>query len=161
MEEWRVIPSLPLYEVSNLGRVRSQYRQGRMTPDRILKPTVDKKGYFRVSPTIQCRKYTVPVHILVAEVFLGPCQMGFCVHHRDGNKQNNIPENLEYMKHCIHTSINKRGAGAHFTKITWQQAIEIRWLYRLNFRLKDIAKMMNINAGTVNSVVIRQSWKHI
>jgi hypothetical protein len=160
-EEWRTVPSLPLYEVSNFGRVRSQYRQGRRTPDGILKLSVDRKGYLRVSPTIKCKKYTVPVHILVAETFIGPCQMGFCVHHKDGVKQNNKPENLEYMKHCTHTSINKRGAGASFTKLIWQQVIEIRWLYRLNFCIKEISQMTGINYGTIHSIIIRKSWKHI
>ena len=161
MEIWKAIPSLPLYEASSLGRIRSQYRQGRMTPDRILTPSVDKKGYFRVSPSINCKKYTVQVHILIAESFLGAGAMGDCVHHRDGNKQNNVPENLEYMCHCKHTSISKQGEKSFLAKLNKNQVYEIRWLRKLNFINRELSEITGIKESTIQSILERKSWKHI
>lgn len=48
MEEWKVYPEFPTYEVSNNGQVRNRKRGN------ILKPHEDKDGYaLRVGSTIE------------------------------------------------------------------------------------------------------------
>lgn len=42
---------------------------------------------------------TIFIHRLVAEVFIGPRPAGTEVNHKDGNKQNPIVTNLEYVTH--------------------------------------------------------------
>ena len=160
-EEWRTIQSLPLYEVSNLGRVRSQYRRGRRSPDGILKARPDRKGYLTVFPSMDCKKSSVKVHGLVAEAFLGPQPMGHDAHHKDENKQNNIPENLEYICHCKHISMNKRGEKAYAAKMDREKILTIRWYYRLNFSQAELCKMFGINCSTMHSIIHRKTWRHI
>lgn len=102
-EAWRLIPSAPDYEVSDLGRVRG--REGRQVwagprvgfravPEKLLRPGISSNGY----PTVVLgRKIgTRTVHSLVAETFIGPCPIGQEVRHKDGDRSNPKLENLIY-----------------------------------------------------------------
>lgn len=91
-EEWRALPSIPDYEVSDLGRVR------RKTSGKLLTQSVTATGHRHVSPRINGKNSPRYVHRLVAEVFLysdkhpGQDQ----VNHKDGNPANNAVTNLEW-----------------------------------------------------------------
>ena len=51
----------------------------------------------------------VPVHIRVAEGMLGgPIYPGRVVHHKDGNKRNNNPNNLWVMSRSNHSKLHSR-----------------------------------------------------
>lgn len=93
MEMWKEIPSTGgALEVSNLGRVRSNLRDGR-----ILRLSEDKKGYLRVRATIQREKMCFKVHREVAKAFIQNPNGLPQVNHKDGNKKNNSAENLEWV----------------------------------------------------------------
>jgi hypothetical protein len=88
-----------LYQVSNMGRVRSLDRedaQGRGWKGRMLSSKLRKNGYREV---IICRdgkrKYML-VHRLVAEAFLSNQDNLPQVNHKDEDKGNNRVENLEW-----------------------------------------------------------------
>jgi hypothetical protein len=67
-EIWRDIDDTNgRYRVSNLGRVMSLYGRN----PRILKPSLDNKGYYRVTPTMNDGKpKTRHIAILVARAFI-------------------------------------------------------------------------------------------
>ena len=51
----------------------------------------------------------VPVHIKVAEKKVGgPIYEGRVVHHRDGNKRNNNPANIQVMERSDHSSLHAK-----------------------------------------------------
>lgn len=87
-EVWKPVAGYEgLYEVSNLGHVRSLYRYKKQ-----LKPTASKAGYLLVD--LKGKKFSV--HRLIAIAFL-PNPEGYPqVNHKDENKQNNCVENLEW-----------------------------------------------------------------
>lgn len=93
-ERWRSLSKE--IEVSDYGRVRMVLTiplRGRVThPHRTRH---GQAGYQQVK--IGGKFYYV--HRLIAEAFLGPCPIGFEVNHKDGNKLNNTPDNLEYVTH--------------------------------------------------------------
>lgn len=104
VEIWKDVDSSGgLYQVSNLGNVK-RVSWHRKTPsghfgsvvDRILVPTRTSKGYLYVSLHFHGMRKKYKVHRLVALHFI-PLSVGkTCVNHKDGNKENNIVENLEW-----------------------------------------------------------------
>lgn len=94
MEMWKPITGTKGFiEVSNEGRVRSLLKG---TP-RILKTQADKKGYHRIRVTIEREKLTYKVHREIAKAFLPNPKKLPQVNHKDGNKDNNSVENLEWV----------------------------------------------------------------
>lgn len=81
-----------LYEVSNLGRVKSFPRRG--TNGGIMVGG-KSRGYHSILLTKGGKCKPVKVHRLVAIAFMGK-QEGKEVNHKDGNKINNTLENLEW-----------------------------------------------------------------
>lgn len=96
MEIWRDIKDFEgLYQVSNLGRVRSfNYRQTGQT--KVLKLSKDKFGYLQVSLFKNGKLKTFRVHRLVAEAFIPNLLGEPQVNHIDEDKQNNHVSNLEW-----------------------------------------------------------------
>ena len=92
------------YEVSNLGNVRSIERVAnnghnngfRKLPLRVLKPACGKSGYLLVSFSIDNIKSSQNVHRMVARAFITNESNKPQVNHKDGNKQNNCLDNLEW-----------------------------------------------------------------
>lgn len=105
MKEWRqVVGYEGIYEVSNHGEVRRDIN-GEKTmpwtvPGRHLTITPDYRGYNTVKLV---KASNIPhgrrtkVHRIVAEAFIGaPPEYKTLINHKDCNKTNNIPENLEW-----------------------------------------------------------------
>lgn len=88
-----------LYEVSNLGNVRSVSR-GRNT-GRLLKPfgRQIKINYQSVTLCKNGIKKTRTIHRLVAEAFISNLDGKKTVNHKDNNPRNNIVTNLEWASY--------------------------------------------------------------
>lgn len=110
IEIWKPIKGYEgKYEVSNLGRVKSLnrcinsisgYHKSKIIKERILKLITQKPGYYNVS--LEGKKYLV--HRLVAKAFIDNPKKYGCVNHKDGNKKNNLPENLEWCDKYINNN---------------------------------------------------------
>ena len=104
-EEWRPIPGLPDYEVSNMGNVRSldryrRYRHGlRLVKGVVLKPHVNHRrgGYVYISLSDKSKHHAFKVHRLVAEAFLPNPEGKKYVNHIDFDRANNAVSNLEWV----------------------------------------------------------------
>lgn len=97
-EEWRPVLGFP-YEASSEGRVRHLSTTARPVCHP-LRAFWDRRGYGRI---VLCygdgtkRKRISSLHQAVALAFIGACPDGKEVGHKDHNKRNNRPENLEYV----------------------------------------------------------------
>lgn len=96
-EEWKWINDFQgIYQISNFGRVKSFKR---CSGGYILSNTNTKGDYLSIIlfDKHTGRKRSTRIHVLVAEHFIGERPTGYQIHHKDGNKQNNLVSNLEYI----------------------------------------------------------------
>ena len=136
MEVWKDIPGIPFYQASSLGKIRSLTRIIRMRgrwgwmqrtfEGRNLAACQNSHGYLQVSVGNPAKCFVV--HDLVARAFHG-CRDGkLQVNHRDGDKDNNRPENLEYVT-STENNHHALGSGLRVAKILDDQLEEIRSLH--------------------------------
>lgn len=116
-EIWKPVPNYEtLYEVSNLGRVRSLFRY-----KKVLKPSPITNGYLTVELWKNKQRKRIGVHRLVAMCFCkNPNNKPF-VNHIDETKTNNCADNLEWVTHvenCNYgTAVARRLAHVDYCKI--------------------------------------------
>ena len=121
-EIWKDIEEFEgIYQVSNLGRVRSVdrmiiYRTGakRLTKGTTLSISQNKLGYLQVSLHKEDKMYSRRVHRLVAKAFIPNPNNYKEINHIDGIKENNCVDNLEWcdrtynIKHAIDNGLRKK-----------------------------------------------------
>lgn len=105
-EIWKDIPDYEgLYQVSNLGRVKSlarimpnsgTYGNYFTVKEKILKPHLHKTGYCSVKLSKNGKIYRITVHKLVATLFIKNPNNYPIINHKDENKSNNRADNLEW-----------------------------------------------------------------
>lgn len=72
-------------------------------PYRVLMPQTSTHGYSQVSLCKNGKRKVYMVHILVAQVFLGPRPATMEVNHKNGMKKDPSLRNLEYISHRANT----------------------------------------------------------
>ena len=160
MELWKRIQRVGGdYEVSTLGRIRN----GKTS--RILSLNTSN-GYLGVvvKPNGRAGKSVfLKVHRCVAFEFVGGYFDGAVVNHKDGNKLNNVAENLEWVtqkeniRHAIDTGllIVKQGIENSLRKLT---ADQINAVFHDMRKQHEIAKDFNISRMLVSD--IKRKVKH-
>lgn len=108
IEVWKDIKGYEgLYQISNLGRVKSLSRTitvidnnriySKTLKQKILYQELHNKGYLNVTLYKNKKYKTLYVHRLVAEAFIDNYQSKSQVNHIDGNRKHNNVLNLEWV----------------------------------------------------------------
>lgn len=108
-ETWKSVEGYEgLYEVSDLGRVRSldrvtdaTRRNAMVIKGKVLKPGLAANGYYTVALCKDGKPKSHTIHSMVAAAFLGPRPDGMVVDHIDGTRVNNSPTNLRYVSYSV------------------------------------------------------------
>ena len=167
MEEeiWRPIDGHDGYAVSNLGRVRSvdrtiqRYYRGKeydyKLKGKILSLSLSKLGYLRVKLGKNGKIYFV--HRLVAEAFIPKIKGCNYINHKDEDKRNNVPGNLEWCTTAYNNNYNNRQARCRATRIkndpnnTWvKKAVDTKrrtgvyhrvWINNLSNKIRKVRQL--------------------
>ena len=160
------------YEVSSCGKVRALYREQefnsrwgvakmRFSAKQLIIST-SKSGYKYVSLSKNSVSKKHLVHRLVLAAFSGASHMQ--VNHKDGSKENNNLENLEYcspaqnLNHCISVLGKRRGERAGGAKLSEADIPKIREDDRL---LRVIAAEYGVTIQAICLVKKRRNWAHV
>lgn len=134
------------YQVSNKGNIKSS-KSGK---ERLLKPYISYEGYALVTLSSPGTKKLYLVHRLVAQAFFPNffnCQQ---VNHIDGNKLNNLSDNLEWVthsynvwhsRHVLNKGGRKRREVAQYTKDGQ--------LIRIFDSISDAARRLRTSPGNI------------
>lgn len=184
MEEiWRPIVGFEeMYDVSNLGRVRSLFRYltyknrfgtftTRPIKAKFFKCTPCNIGYPRVRLNKDGILTEIHVHRLVASAFIDNPNKFTYVNHLDENKKNNIVTNLEWCtqsRNAIHTydlHEDRRGEFHFHSKLTEKTVKEIRnYFYNNQITMIDcdqLAIKYNVTRVTIYNAAKKISWRRL
>ncbi len=183
MEEiWKPIKGYEeLYHVSNKGNVKSfdkieifynskkkinihRFRKGRILLKRV------RRGYNTLALYKDTKGKYFKVSRLVTSAFLENTKNKPYVNHKDGNKLNDVLENLEWCtpsENAIHAfatglSVSKKGENTSMSKLTEESVLEIRNKYiPFEYSVYKLAKEYGVGKTTIEAIVTKRSWKHI
>jgi len=171
MEIWKPIKGYEgIYEVSNLGRVKSLARKIRITNgfrytnDVILRHKVSKSGYKQVSLSRNGFAKSDYVHRIVTKAFLGEIPKDMSVNHIDCNKLNNKVDNLEIvtysenMKHAYKNGLNTPPVKRLFNR---EQIINIRKSSKEGVSDLRLSIMYECTKSIINRIINKQTYKDI
>lgn len=172
-EIWKELYDFPGYCVSSLGRVKG--------PRSILKPLIDKYGYYRICLYRNRKKYYKFIHSLILESFIGPRPKGYECNHKDGKKENNKLNNLEWttpsenQKHAFRLGLQTslKGEKCPTRKLS---SNDVKWIrdifnnseYKLskdgrkfykNITYKQIANLFGICYQNIDCILNNKTWK--
>ena len=182
-EVWRPVRGYEgLYEVSDLGRVRSlarivkHPRGDQRKPEKLMKLVPDPV-YYRVGLRKDGKTKPFRIHTLVAYAFLpdppGPVgNRGGCyqVDHINENKFDNRAVNLRWVTmewnsyhrygdaHVLHKHSSHPGERHGMSKLVAEQVLAIRADDRPH---KEIAADYGVDSTQIGHIKCRRSWKHL
>jgi len=171
-EEWRpVVGWEGVYSISNLGEIRrtkpsSQSRYKNIIGERMT------KGYVRFNLVDVTRQERVMAHRVVLSAFVGPCPTGHECNHKNGKRDDNRLENLEWVtpsnntRHAWNSLPNKRknqprGEKSPNARFFERDVREIRRRCDSGESVRGVARSLGASRCAVGNIAKRISWRHI
>lgn len=157
--KWIPLPGWSAYEVSARGDVRRVGREpmrGHRTAD----------GYILVTLSQDGRQTTQGVHRCIAKAFLGVPVTPMAAHHRNGIRDDNRVENLEWLTHADNARLANPagnlvyGEAHHSAKLTEVDVRRIRELSEEGRSQMQLSRDYGVRQSTIWKVLRRWNWKN-
>jgi hypothetical protein len=153
MEEiWKDIPDYEgLYQVSNLGRVKSlpkQWISGNgairiQLNEIIMSQSISKSGYYRIVLNNYGKAKCYKIHQLVAMAFLGHklCGMKMVIDHINDDKTDNRLENLQIVTNRFNAFKTQNNYSSKYKGVCWHKTTK-KWMsyITINSKLKHLGR---------------------
>ena len=181
IEVWKDIKGYEgKYQVSSFGRVKGLQRKiwqpgkniYRNKRETILKQSLcgPKRKYYKVNIYNAGQQYTLLVHQLVLETFVGECPEGLECCHNNGISTDNRLENLRWdtrsnnykdkVKHG--TAPDLKGEKHPRNKYSKESIIKVKKMLKDGgLTHKEIAKRTNVSKTVVSNVSAGNIWQHL
>ena len=131
----------------------------------------DVGEYLTIRTMYNGRRFTTGAHRLVYFHFYGKIPKGKTVNHKDGNKKNNHPNNLELLtdkQQIFHArnvlkrgKLDQNGDKNNMSKLTKRQVKKIIQRRKKGEKLLSIAKDYDITFQHVSRLYKKQRWGHL
>ena len=152
------------YLINTKGQVFSEFT------NKFLKPFKNPQGYCLVDLYHNGKTYTRQLHRLVALAFIPNPEKLETVNHKNGNKEENDVDNLEWMtrldnvRHAWKTGLAKPRYGTDnpanvYSEEQIHQVCQMLEVGHLNN--KEIAEIVGVNVTLIRDIKFRGKWKHI
>lgn len=189
-EIWKDIQGYEgIYQVSNLGRVKSLPRENRYYnpwagkecvrnyKERIMKLKKNRGGYHvaHLRDEENNKEGWPTVHRLVATAFIENREQKPTINHKDGVKTNNFVENLEWatcsentqhaydmgLAKSVVAQYAKKGSEHPHSKLKESDILEIRQKRKEGMTLVAIAAEYGVYFSSIHKICKGESWTHI
>ena len=158
----------PQYFVTEHGDVFSNKSGG----IKKMKPQNHKDGYLMIGVWNNNQRKGIYVHRLVAQIFIPNPDSKPEVNHKNGIKNDNRVENLEWVTnkenvdHAILNGLNNCIGEKHgMAKLTEEKVLQIRQLYSQRKYNKTnqtkLAEMYGMTQTQISYIINKKTWKHI
>lgn len=176
MENWKICPTWPRFEISDLGNIRhTKTKQPKYK-------NLTKSGYYLLQARVDGKIISLKLHRLVAETWLESpeeelvnlCKLSHhgvvCVNHKDGDKTNNKPNNLEWCSHedNVRHAYTKdliphlKGESNGMPKLTEQEVHKICKIFEDGGSVDFVVKNFpHISRPQITKIRAGHAWKDI
>lgn len=157
-EIWKDIPDYEgVYQVSNLGRIRSLDRyikrgkSGFFKEGQIQKLQNNGNGYLYKQLKHEGRYRNFYIHRLVLMVFIGERPDGMVICHKDGDTTSNNLNNLRYDT-PLENNIDQFRHGIEKGKLSNDDVLKVRKMYKDGYKTKEISEFFNVGKWVVQRI---------
>lgn len=175
-EEYKTLSWAKNYKVSNTGKVFSfaKIKLGIELKHVISKnkrlPSLGRDLYPEVSISDNNKKIkNYPIHRLVAETFIPNPENKPMVNHIDGDKTNNVINNLEWVtakentqhalkNNLLNPPVGERSSAAIYTESQVLEAINLLSTGKTN---KEVAEITNIDERAISNIRNKKRWTYL
>jgi hypothetical protein len=159
--EWTIIDGKIWCNKKRLGRKKGGVIFYDVEPYRIERLT--KEGYLSIRGSINGKRYSGFAHRLIWQYYNGDIINGLTINHKDGNKTNNVLENLElatYLEQSKHSRevlgniIDQYGEKNPSFKLKDSEVISIREMYMTKkYTQAQIGELFGVAHQTISIIV--------
>ena len=172
MSEWTKLDVIgPECEINRKGEIRQKeiVLGGHTFVDFVRKASINKTGYVYMAFREGGKQKNHYVHRLVAETFVvNPDNKPF-VNHKDGDKQNNTVDNLEWVttaennQHARDTGlvVTPKGEESKLAVLTNSEVLEIKRQLSEGRKQRDIAHDFNVHYSLISHIKAGRKWGDI